>query len=385
MQRLGGVVLALAVALVSPALAQSRSRRLAGTPVPAGFVGMNVDGPLMTPQGGIALPDQFGAMRSSGVQNVRAVFSWATAQPYASWNDVPAAQRGAFVTGARGIPTTFEGTDEIVESAAADGMSVLPIVMYTPSWDAAPAPGTDLPLPRDNRLYASYLTTLIARYGPRGSFWSQHPSVPRRPIRAWEIWDEPDLGYFWNARPWESTYIALLGPAHSAVKHADPGAQVVLAGLTAYSWLDLAAVYQLRGASRLFDVVEVHPYTKYPSGVLQIIRHVRATMDTAGDRGKPIIAGETGWMSSLHQTRQLWDYETTQAGQATRLRSLLRLLTSNRSRLNLIGFDWYTWMGYEFAGASPFNFSGLLSFQNGNVTAKPALAEFSRTAHAIER
>ena len=107
-------------------------------------------------------------------------------------------------------------------------------------------------------------------------------------------------------------------------------------------------------------------------------------MDKAGDRGKPMIAGEAGWMSSLGQTPRLRDYETTQSGQASRLRSRVRLLASNRTRLKLIGFDWYTWMGWEYVGASPFNFSGPLSFQNGGVTAKPALAVFNQTAHAIE-
>jgi hypothetical protein len=262
---------------------------------------------------------------------------------------------------------------------------VLPVVMYAPSWDAAPGPGADLALPSDNRPYGQYLTTLIGRYGPRGTFWGQNPTLPRRPIRTWEIWDEPDLRYFWPTQPWASSYVALLAQGHSAIRHADPGARVVLAGLTAYSWLDLGAIYRVRGARRLFDAVEVHPYTKYPAGVIRILSNVRATMDKAGDRGKPMIAGETGWMSSLHQTPRLWDYETTRAGQAQRLRSLLRQLASNRSRLKLIGFDWYTWMGYEYAGASPFNFSGLLSFQNGHATAKPALAVFNQTAHAIER
>jgi hypothetical protein len=383
MQRLSAVVLVAAVALAGPAL--GRSRRLPGTPVPPGFVGMNVDGPVLAGDGGVAMPDQFGLMRSSGVQSVRAVFSWSGAQPYASWSAVPAGQHAAFVTGAGGVPTNFASTDQIVALAAARGMPVLPIVIYTPSWDAAPWPSTDLALPRDNRVYGLYLTTLIERYGPRGTFWGQNPTLPRRPIRTWEIWDEPDLRYFWPARAWASSYVALLGPAHSAVKRADPGGRVVLAGLTAYSWLDLAAIYHVRGARRLFDVVEAHPYTKYPADVVRILGHVRATMDKAGDRDKPIIAGETGWMSSLQQTPRLWDYETTETGQASRLRSLLRLLASNRGRLKLIGFDWYTWMGYEYAGASPFNFSGLLLFQNGRVTAKPALAVFNQTAHAIER
>lgn len=385
MHRLGAIVLAAAVTLAVPGLAAGRSRRLAGTPVPRGFVGMNVDGPVMTPQDGVAMPDQFGLMRSNGVQSVRALFSWSVAQPYASSAQIPASQRGAFVTGAGGIPTNFTYTDQVMTAAAYRYMTVLPIVMYTPSWAAVPRSDTRLPLPRDNRLYAQYLTTLIGRYGPRGSFWRDHPGIPRRPIRMWEVWDEPDLAYFWPTRPWQSSYVALLRTARTAIKRADPRASVVLAGLTAYSWLDLASVYQVRGARRLFDVVEVHPYTKYPRGVLRILGYVRSTMDRAGDRGKPIIAGETGWMSSLHQTTHTYDYETNEAGQAQRLVFLLRQLAASRSRLSLIGFYWYTWMGYEYTGASPFNFSGLLADRNGQVSAKPALAAFNKTAHAIER
>ncbi len=385
MPRLGAIVLAAAATLVAPGLAAGRSRRLAGTPVPRRFVGMNVDGPLLTPQGGVALAGQFGLMRSSGVQNVRAVFSWAAAQPYASSAQIPAGQHGAFVTGAGGIPTTFAGTDQIVTAAASRGMTVLPVVLYTPSWAAGPTSGIGLPLPRDDRLYAQYLRTLIGRYGPRGSFWGQHPQLPRRPIRMWEIWDEPDIVYFWPKPPWQGSYIALLGLAHAAIKRTDPGASVVLAGLTAYSWLDLASIYRVRGARRLFDVVEVHPYTKYPEGVIRILRYVRSTMDKAGDRAKPMLAGETGWMSSLGQTTNMWDFETTEAGQAQRLGSLLPLLAANRRRLGLVGFDWYTWMGFEYAGASPFNFAGLLASRNGQVSAKPALAAFNKAAHSIER
>ena len=139
------------------------------------------------------------------------------------------------------------------------------------------------------------------------------------------------------------------------------------------------------GARRLFDVVEVHPYTKQPAGVIKILQLVRASMKRGGDANKPIIAGETGWPSSLHQTRRTYDFETTEAGQARNLRALLPLLAANRGALRLIGFDWYTWMGNEFQGADPFSFSGLLASQKGQVRAKPALAAFNTTAHAIER
>jgi hypothetical protein len=264
-------------------------------------------------------------------------------------------------------------------------MTVVPTVIVTPSWAALPRSGAGLARPRDNGLYAQYLTTLIQRYGPRGSFWGQNPTLPRRPIRMWEIWNEPDIVGFWPTQPFARSYVALLAAAHSAVKRADPGARVMLAGVPNFSWQILNSIYRVRGSRRVFDVVDVHPYTKRPSGVIKILQLVRASMKRGGDAKKPIIAGETGWPSSLNQTAHRFDFETTPAGQARNLRALLPLLAANRRSLGLVGFYWYTWMGDEYQGAYPFNFSGLLSSHNGQVTSKPALGTFGQMARAIER
>jgi hypothetical protein len=346
---------------------------------------MNIDGPIVTAGDGLAQPGQFDLMRSSGVQTIRAVFNWSVAQPYASWSQVPAGQSGAFVTGSGGIPTNFAGTDEIVAAAASREMTVLPIVIDAPSWDAGTRVPGGLARPRDNRPYGGYLTTLISRYGPQGSFWRQHPEIPRRPIRSWQVWNEPDLGAYWATQPFARSYVALLRVAHSAIRRADSGGKVVLGALPNASWRLLRKIYRVPGARGQFDVVDVHAYTKEPSGVITILRLVRATMNKARDRGKPIIAGETGWMSSLHQTAHLYDFETTEAGQARSLRALLPQLAANRRRLRLAAFYWYTWMGDEYPGASPFNFSGLLAFHNGQVRAKPALAAFGQMARRLER
>jgi hypothetical protein len=383
MRRLGAIVLAAAVTMIAPALAAGRS--LPGTPVPHGFVGMNIDGPMLTPQDGVAMPNQFGVMRSNGVQSIRAVFSWSVAQPYASWAQVPASQHGAFVSGAAGVPTNFAGTDQIVQLAAARGMTVLPTVIDAPAWDAGPRSGVGLAQPRDDAPYGRYLTTLIQRYGPRGSFWRAHPGLRRRPIRMWEVWNEPDIVGYWPTQPFAPSYVALLRAAHSAAKRADRGAQVVLAGVPNFSWQILKEIYHVRGARGAFDVVDVHPYTKQPAGVIKIMQLVRASMKRGGDARKPIIAGETGWPSSLNQTPHHFDFETTVSRQAQNARALLPLLAANRQSLQLLGFYWYTWMGDEFPGAFAFNFSGLMSFRNGQVQAKPALKAFGKAARAIER
>ncbi len=376
------VALGLGLSVPSPAAAK---RVLAGTPVPKGFVGVNIDGPMVTPSDNVALGPQFKSMVADGVQSLRTVFDWSAAQPYASWNDVPSGQASGFQTGAGGVPTSFAETDQLVAAADARGLSVLPIVIYAPSWDQSSVRATGVTAPATPQPYANYLTTLVQRYGPNGSFWSQHPELVTRPIRMWEIWNEPDLTSFWPLQPFAPSYVALLRAAHTAIKQADAGARVVLGGLANVAWKELPLIYRQPGARGLFDVVDVHPFTKQPSGVIQILGYVRAAMARGGDSRKPLIAGEISWPSSLHQTTRLYDFETTAAGQARNVSTILPLLAANRSRLRLMGFYFYTWMGDEYRGAYPFNFAGLLAWQNGRVSSKPALKAFRKGALALER
>jgi hypothetical protein len=373
----------VAVTLVVAAAAQSKAP--SGPLVPKGFVGMNLDGPALIPQDHVNLSSQFAHMANSGVQSVRVTFSWAAAQPYATSADVPAARATDFQAGAGNVPTSFSATDQIVELAAEHGMSVLPVVIYTPGWDAASNPGGGLSAPKRDRPYGDYLTTLIGRYGPAGSFWSTHTGIPKRPVRMWEVWNEPDIVGYWPIQPFAVSYVALLRAARAAIKKADPGAKVVVAGFPNASWKQLETVYKVKGARSLFDVVDVHPYTKQPAGVITILGYVRDVMDKAGDTRKPILAGETSWPSSLHRTPHMFDFETTESGQAQNISSLLPLLAANRRRLGIIGFDYYTWVGDEYHGAYPFNFSGLLRYSGGKLSAKPALTAFSKAAHALER
>ena len=352
--------------------------------VPQGFVGVNADGPLFNGTPGVNLDQQLKLMVASGVQRLRVAFSWAAAQPYAAAAAVPAADRNRF-TEVKGVPTDFATTDAIVAAAARRRLSILPTVLYAPSWDARvnTNPRGGIAQPRSDGAYAAYLTALIGRYGPRGSFWAQNPSLPRMPIREWQIWNEPDVGSFWNA-PFARTYVALLRAAHAAIKRADPGAKVVLAALTGYAWSGLRQIYRVRGARRLFDVVSVDAYTKQPANVIRFLHIMRRVMDQHGDRAKPLLATELSWPSSVHQGQVHYDFDTTVARQAHNLAALLPLLARNRTVLGLAGFDWYTWIGAETRGASDFNFSGLLKVHDGVVTRKPALAAFRRGALAME-
>lgn len=378
---IGGAV-AVAIALAACGSSGERHRG-SSHPAHAGpVIGVMFDGPVLGPR--VNLDRQVDLAATSGVQSLRIAVDWAAMQPYRDAASVPAADRSQFQT-ADGVPTRFSGLDRIIGSAARRRLTVLPVIEFSPTWDAA-QPGTLGSPPRSTAPFGAFLTALVDRYGPRGSFWSTHSGVPRVPILMWQIWNEPHLARYWSVQPFAPSYVRLLAAAHAALKSADPGAKVVLAGLANYSWRYLASIYRVPGARRLFDIVAIHPYTAQPRGVITILQRARDVMDRFGDAGKPILATEITWPSSLGKAPPQFGVSTTERQQAQNLGRVMPLLAANRAKLGLMGFYWYTWMGDETPRPRPygFDYAGLLKYVNGTVAAKPALATFKREALAIE-
>ena len=158
-----------------------------------------------------------------------------------------------------GRPTDFSYTDELVEAASRENIVLLPIALGTPRW-AARNPGREGSAPEGTEAYAEYMEALIGRYGPDGSFWSENEDVPKRPLRDWQLWNEPDRPKYWVEQPYARDYVRLARVARGAIKEADPGARVVMAGFAERSWVQLDAVYRA-GAKGVFDVAAIHPYT----------------------------------------------------------------------------------------------------------------------------
>jgi polysaccharide biosynthesis protein PslG len=373
------VALALLGFVVAGAYA---SQPLSPAAVPAGFVGVNLDGPMFPTDPGINMAQQMDVMVASGVESVRISLDWRSIEPYPSWSDVPTSQRSEFED-VDGLPLRLASVDQFVVTAAQHGISVLPVVLDAPPWDSKSQRGIAAAhTPKSDAPYGTFLKALIARYGPAGSLWQSHS--PKLPIRMWEVWNEPDISGYWSIQPFERTYAQLLQVAHAAIKKADPGAKVVLAGMVNASWTYIAQLYRIRGVRDLFDVVAVHPYTRLPNGVLQILTNVRQVMNAAGDAHKPIIADEVGWNSSRGKSPNHFGIETTESGQANNLGKLLPMLAANRKRLDLIGFDYYDWAGADDTGGPEFDFAGLFQYRNGQFTAKPVFGVFSRDSLALE-
>jgi polysaccharide biosynthesis protein PslG len=384
-----GLIAGMTVMLAVPGAASARAvvgKRASQNPVPNGFVGVSVGSPLYPisePEADVGA--QLDTMVASGVETLRLSVEWASTQPYQSWRDVPASDRSRFVD-VGGVPTDFSSIDQFVALAAQRGLTVLPTIIDAPSWDGQFTPDALVELPKSDGPYANFLKGLVLRYGPNGSFWNDHS--PKLPFRMWQIWNEPNIFAFWPVQPALPPYVTLLRAAHNAIKSVDPSAKIVLAGMPNFSWTVLRRLYtKFPGTRHLFDVVAVHPYTRDPKGVIQILMRVRRVMDKAGDARKPIIADEISWPSSLGKTPHTngFDFATTEGGQANKVRMVLPLLERYRSSLGLLAFYYYTWVSEEIRDGLAFAYSGLFKFQSGEFVAKPAFQVFSSGALAMER
>ena len=367
MVRLFAVTIALVALLAAPAGAAERR-------VPQGWLGVTVDGPVDP-----YAPGEWDRMARAGVETVRAALRWGDVQPYPP-GGVPPAERARFKD-VEGIPTDLARFDAIVGAASARGMAVLPVVHVTPSWTALRPANLASP-PADPASLGRFFKLLVDRYGPGGSLWRERPDLPRLPIREWQVWNEPNIITYWSDQPFAESFVPSLRAAARSLRAADPGATVVLAGLTNRSWVALRQIYDAGGRG-LFDAVALHPYTRRPRDVLRLVRRARREMRARGDGGLPVWLTELSWPASKGKTRPQAAFEVGPRAQAVRLASSLRMLAKARRRLKIGRVIWYTWVSSE-DGPSVFDWSGLRRTRGDRVVSTPALAVFRIAARRLE-
>ncbi len=359
MLRLCLCLLVAGAILFAPAIAPG-----AEAAVPKGFFGVMVNGPLDDPA--VDLEAQAAQMKASGVRSWRVELSWDLIEP----------APGQFA---------WAATDRKVLAAARQGIDVLGLALRAPAWANGGSANPFTP-PRRPADFAAYLRALIARYGPHGSLWAEHPEVPRHAVRAWEIWNEPNLKNYFTAQPFAKPYAALLRAAYPAVHGADPGATVLMASMANYSWRDLAKLLSVGGPRLHFDAAGAHPFSGRPSNAVKIVRLNREALDHRGYAKVPLWLTELTWSSAKGKKVPLTqNWETTEAGQASRLREVYRLLLAQRRSLKLARVFWYTWATLDNGSPNSFDYSGLLQYRpDGTFRTKPALGAFRAVAQAAE-
>jgi hypothetical protein len=326
--------------------------------VPAGFWGVN---PVAVPT-----DSQVQQIAAGGVGSIRVPLTWPALQPSA------------------GAGPDWSSFDALVEAPLRHRLQVLPVIWGSPSWVARKA--HDLPMAR-LAAWDLLLREAVQRYGPSGSFWTEHSAVskdplPYQPIRSWQIWNEPN--YFFFSNPVSPTaYAKLLSSSHATISAVDPGARLILGGMfgtprqkppraySAVSFLD--QLYKRPGVKDNFDGVALHPYARDTSSLAESIDALRTTMKAHDDARTGLWVTEIGWGSA-----PTGPFQKGLKGQARELGRAFKLFAANRQRWRLQGVDWWSLTDDPTPGACDFcAASGLFT---AGFQPKPAWTRFAAFA-----
>ncbi|MBN2449249.1 MAG: beta-galactosidase [Lentisphaeria bacterium] len=171
----------------------------------------------------------------------------------------------------------WEGADAALEAAEREGLGVIGEMSGLPGWAARGGDRRAPPL--DWRQWEGHVERTVRRY--------------RHRVPVWEIWNEPDIGQFFQGTVEE--YTDLLRHAYAAAKRADPDCLVMSAGLDGSGETYLVRMLEA-GAAECCDLVGAHPYASTPDLAVIRMRVMRRILDHFQVH-KPLWITEVGWQS----------------------------------------------------------------------------------------
>jgi hypothetical protein len=305
---------------------------------PAAEVGVVADVTWGQPRADI--DREIALLRAAGVRWIRANVNWAGLEP-----------------DGKGVVNDWllAEYDYAIDRAHAAGIQVLmPIADGVPYWASAdPAKHVD---GEGNRQWeATYRPTHASDYGDLVRFVVEHFSA--RGVRTYQIWNEPNHPRFWPSGPDAREYVPVLRAGYEAVKAADPGATVLLGGLSKSDFYYLEDVYRA-GGGPYFDAVAVHPYTygvdptvawngvhdwedpdRISINAFPAVQEIRRSMVAFGDAGKQV------WLTEFGYSTTTQDGGVSAATQASLLTKAYRYVER---------FPWIKAMFWYSARNSPF-------------------------------
>jgi hypothetical protein len=337
---------------------------LAQTAAASDFVGMSSQDVLAgTPS---YRADQLSRQHAAGVGLLRQNFDWAGIER----------SRGHY---------ELAFYDQYMLDTARAGIQVMPVLYNAPRFRARH--GRYLYLPRSPRAMGRFAAALVARYGPNGSLWRQHPEVSKLPIHSWQIWNEPNLIFYAAPRPSARRYTHLLRTVSRYIRKADPAAEVVTAGIPPS---------KLKGAVRLgrfikgmyrakargsFNTLAVNAYAIDARELSRTVRTVRRIMNRYGDRRSKIWITELGWATSGPKHR----FNVGFAQQGSRIQSTFQWIAQNRARYNIRGLVYVQWRDQKPYPPAYKDMWGLhTGLLNLDGVAKPALSAFTQAGQGLQ-
>jgi len=315
----------------------------ASAAVPGNFWGVS---PQATPT-----PEQFQRLKLGGVDSVRIPIEWSAVQANP------------------GVGFNWNSTDALVGGAASAGIEVFPFVTGAPAWAVrsvvvnraakAFAP-QNLPVrtAAEKSGWRVFLDETVRRYGPNGAFWAANPAVPYRPVRAWQLWNEPNFKYF-VARPNPVEYGKLIKLSTPLIKAIDPGARIILAGLFAapkeaeykakppqayFATTFIERLYKSApGIKSKFDGIALHPYTYDYRDISGHVEELRGVLKAVHDPGAGLWITELGWSAGFpNASNGNNGFEKGPTGQAAQLKGSFRLLMRNQAKWRVKQIFWFS-------------------------------------------
>jgi hypothetical protein len=280
------------------------------------------------------------------------VQSWADPSP-AAFKRMAAARVGTYrfnllwsVVEYRKGARNWGPPDAVIRNAAAARITALPVILSSPRFAAKRyqyPPRTKKAL----RSYTAFVREAARRYGRLGTFWRDNPDLPYRPVRYWQVWNEPNFPAYWYKRPSARQYVRFVKLTRKTLRREDRRAKIVLAGIpdtrvkrSVRMIPFLQRIYRARGR-KVFDVMAVHPYAKRPRDVITAVRKARTVMRRYGDARKQIWVTEIGWASAGKVSRHTRPFKTSKRGQASRLSKSFRALLRVRRRYRVGMGVWF--------------------------------------------
>ncbi len=169
-------------------------------------------------------------------------------------------------------------TDRAIQLMRDRGIEPFPILCYGhPNYDGGDGPYS----PAGRTAFGNYCYAAASRY--------------RNSVSYWEIWNEPNLEFFWSRTPDPEDYALLAQVAAARIRQANPDA-IVAGGVTSgidLGFLDTAFQYGLLDA---VDIITVHPYRiAAPETINGEISTLRSMIASHTTRSIDVWTGEWGY------------------------------------------------------------------------------------------
>ena len=290
-------------------------------------------------------------LAGGGVESLRVSINWAAVQS------------------SEGAEPNWSTVDPTVRAAAEAGLTVLPFLSTPPEWAVSyEGIGNGSKAPRSlpvqtaaqREAWREFLRLAVFRYGPGGSFWSENPLLPERPIRIWQIWNEENFKYF-AARPSPSQYGQLVVQSYADLRSADPAARIVLGGMfgepaggshpakagqikRSYFASDfLERMYRTTpGVRGKFLAVALHPYVYSYKQLTREVEALRAVLKKERDPGRALWITEMSWSSEKPSAANGHNGFEKGANQTREMAGAFKLLEANAAAWRVKRLYWFS-------------------------------------------